>query len=83
MRRKTSLGLPPSASFSRRHSRSAHQAQSSLHSLGPLVGFGAPELSSLKFLGEILLFMLQQYDTAPYAHESDPGESCTFASRRN
>lgn len=74
VKRKTYLGHPPSASFPWRRRRSAHQTHSSLHSLRPLVGFGASEPSSLKFLCKIFLFMLQQYDTAPYAHESAPGE---------
>ena len=34
--------------------------------------WGLHEPSSLKFPRKIFLFLLQQYDTAPYVHESDP-----------
>lgn len=34
--------------------------------------WGLQKPPSLKFSCQIFLFMLQQNDTAPYAHESDP-----------
>lgn len=67
----TYISRLPSASFPPGGLDTKHP---SLHSLRLLIGSGAPELPSLKFLCKIFLFMLQQCDSAPYAHESDPAE---------